>query len=140
MVYIKEMNDFLIRIFELLHLPIIPADTIFGKIGFYAEAVFVIASFLLILNILLKYPRREEVFTTWTTFLLIVIPTSLVIWAIVWFIPKKVEKAWGLTKTPYVALSFLQASPGLKNGQKLLRNAVKFSSLRVDKLPGFSFG
>ena len=92
------MNDFLIRVFVFLHLPVIPVENIFGKIGFYAEAVFVIASFLLILNILLKYPRREEVFTTWTTFLLIVIPTSLVIWAIVWLVPEKVEKAWGLLK------------------------------------------
>jgi hypothetical protein len=70
----------------------------FGQIGFYTEAFFVIASFLLILNIFLKYPRRDEVFTSWTTFLLIVVPASLIIWAIIWLIPEKVENAWGLIK------------------------------------------
>lgn len=92
------MKDYFVKIFQFLHLPVLGSDIMFGQIGFYAEAIFVISAFLLVINLLLKYPRRDEVFTGWTTLLLIVVPASLIFFAIIWLIPEKVDRAWELIK------------------------------------------
>ncbi len=81
-------------IIDFLNLPNIPADTIFGNIGFYAEVIFLIFATLLIINLILKFFRREEFFTGWTTFLIIIIPASLIIFIIIWLIPQKIEHIW----------------------------------------------
>jgi len=95
------IREYFTKILVILHLPILGKDALFGQIGFYAEAVFVVSAFLLIINLLLKYPRRDELFTTWTTFLFILVPASLIFFAIIWLIPEKVDKAWELIK-PYI--------------------------------------
>ncbi len=92
------MRDFFIKIFQLLHLPVLEPNVMFGQLGFYVEAFFVISAFLLLINLLLKYPRGDEVFTSWTTFLLIIVPASLIFFAIIWLIPEKVDKAWELLR------------------------------------------
>lgn len=92
------MKDFFITIFQILHLPVLGPDVLFGKLGFYVEVVFVVSSFLLLVNLLLKYPRRDELFTSWTTFLLIIVPASLIFFAVIWLIPEKIDKAWEIVK------------------------------------------
>ena len=88
------MTSFFEKVIVFLNLPLIPQSTIFNTIGFYAEVVFVITSFLLIINVLLKYPRGEEFFTTWTTFLMILIAVSAAVAVVVYLIPEKVNDSW----------------------------------------------
>ena len=100
------MNEILTQIFRLLHLPILSTDNIFGQIGFYTETFFAFVSFLLVINLILKFFRREEVFTGWTTFLLIIVPTALIIFSIIWLIPEKVENAWKTIKPPSQTIEY----------------------------------
>ncbi len=90
----KIIDDYIANALAFAHLPKIPQDTIFGKVGFYAEALFLLLAIFLIVNILFKIPRREEFFTGWTGFLLIMLPICFIIFLIAWLIPDKVGDFW----------------------------------------------
>jgi len=83
---------------DILNLPYIPIDDFLGIVGYIAEVIFAITAVLLIINLILKIYKRDDFSTGWTTFLLIVVAVSGIVFLICWLIPEKVEAAWQILR------------------------------------------
>lgn len=86
------------QIFRTLNLPKLPTNTPLEKVGFYAEIIFVLVSFLLVIDFIIRIFKRDFTSTNFTIFILFLTLTAGAIFLIFWQMPAIVDKAWPLLK------------------------------------------
>ena len=80
----------------LLHMPILSDSSPLFKLGSIAEFTLGVTIILLIINLIRKAIDKDQFFTGWTTFLIIVILISAGIFILCWQMPGIVTRGWML--------------------------------------------